>query len=192
LRRFTPLLLLGFLSTADALNPVANFDLNRYMGTWYEIAAIRGFLQSRCARDTRTEYATAENGAIATRSHCIRDDGTPEINEARARALDPALPSVLKLTAVHFLGIWWYPLGRESIVIAVEPDYRWVATGHPSLRYGRILSREPALSDEALRIITGTLQQEGFDLCAFVLTPQTGGRERSAKLCEIVPESGRR
>jgi apolipoprotein D and lipocalin family protein len=192
LRRFAPLLLLGLLSTADALNPVANFDLNRYMGTWYEIAAIRGFLQSRCARDTRTVYAAAENGAIATRSHCIRDDGTQEINEARARPLDPSLPSVLKITAVHFLGIWWYPLGRESIVIAVEPDYRWVATGHPSLRYGRILSREPALSDEALRIITGMLQQEGFDLCAFVLTPQTGGRERSAKLCEIVPESGRR
>src|SRR5947209_19875880 len=104
------MLALASIMPAAALTPVVDFDLNRYMGTWYEIAAIRGFLQSRCARDTRTEYATAENGAIATRSHCIRDDGTPEINEARARALDPALPSVLKLTAVHFLGIWWYPL----------------------------------------------------------------------------------
>jgi len=186
LRRFAPLLLLGLLSPANALNPVADFDLNRYMGTWYEIAAIRGFLQSRCARDTRSEYAPAENGAIATRSHCIRDDGTPEINEARARALDPAVPSVLKTTAVHFLGIWWYPFGREIIVIAVEPGYRWVATGHPSLRYGRILSREPALSDEALKTIAGTLAQEGFDLCAFVFTPQSGGRDRSAKLCEVV------
>jgi apolipoprotein D and lipocalin family protein len=186
LRRFAPLLLLGLLPPAKALNPVANFDLDRYMGTWYEIAAVRGFLQSRCARDTRTEYTAAENGAIAARSHCIRDDGTPEINIGRARVLDPAVPSVLKITGVHFLGIWWYPFGRESIVIAVEPDYRWVATAHPSLRYGRILSREPALSDEALKTVAGTLAQEGFDLCAFVLTPQTGGRERSAKLCEIV------
>ncbi len=186
LRRFAPLLLLGLLSPAKALAPVANFDLNRYMGTWYEIAAIRGFLQSRCARDTRSEYTAAENGAIATRSHCIRDDGTSEINEARARVLDPSLPSVLKTTAVYFLGIWWYPFGRETIVIAVEPNYRWVATAHPSLRYGRILSREPALSDEALKTVAATLKQEGFDLCAFVFTPQTAGRERTAKLCEIV------
>src|SRR6266516_7832817 len=99
-RRFPWLLLiLAWAVPAAALIPASGFDLNRYMGTWYEIAAIRGFLQSRCARDTRSEYAPAENGAIASRSHCIRDDGTSEINEGRSRALDPALPSVLKTTA---------------------------------------------------------------------------------------------
>ena len=185
-RRFAPLLLVGWLSPAAALNPVANFNLDRYMGTWYEIAAIRGFLQSRCARDTRSDYSVGENGAIASRSTCIRDDGTSETNEGRIRVLDPELPSVLKTTSVHFLGIWWYPFGRESIVIALEPEYRWVATGHPSLGYGRILSREPILSDEALKTVAGVLAREGFDLCAFVVTPQTGGRERGVKLCEIV------
>ena len=99
---------------------------------------------------------------------------------------DPALPSVLKTTTVHFLGIWWFPFGRETIIIALEPEYRWLATGHPSLRYGRILAREPTLSDDALKTIAATLALEGFDLCAFVLTPQTGGRERSMKLCEVV------
>lgn len=185
-RLFAPLLLIGFLTSATALNPVANFDLTRYMGTWYEIAAIRGFLQSRCARDTRSEYSAGENGAIASRSTCLRDDGTAETNEGRTRVLDPELPSVFKTTSVYFLGIWWYPFGRESIVVAVGPEYRWLATGHPSLRYGRILSREPELSDEALNTIASILAKEGFDLCAFVLTPQTGGLDGSAKLCEIV------
>src|SRR6202040_388223 len=98
-----PLLLIGWLSPAAALNPVANFDLNRYMGTWYEIAAIRGFLQSRCARDICTEYRVAENGAFASRSSCVRDDGTAEVNECGSRPLDPELPSVLKPPAVHLL-----------------------------------------------------------------------------------------
>lgn len=186
LRLFAALVLAGWLLPAAALNPAPNFDVNRYYGAWYEVAAIRGFLQSRCARDTRIEYSQAENGAIASRTHCLRDDGTSEINESRARVLDPAVPAVLKTTAVHFLGIWWYPFGRENIIIAIEPDYRWLATGHPSLRYGRILSREPSLSVEALKTIATTLAAEGFDLCAFAFTPQTGGRERSAKLCEIV------
>jgi apolipoprotein D and lipocalin family protein len=180
------MLALAPTTPAAALTPVVDFDLNRYYGTWYEIAAIRGFLQSRCARDTRTEYTAAANGAIATWNDCLRADGTAETNEWQSRPLDPALPSVLKVTSVHFLGIWWFPFGRESIVIALGPEYRWLATGHPSLRYGRILSREPSLSDTALESIAGALVAEGFDLCAFVFTPQTGGRTRAARLCDEV------
>ncbi len=109
-----------------------------------------------------------------------------ETSEGQQRPLDPELPSVLKVTTVHFLGIWWYPFGRESIVIALDPDYRWLVFGHPSLRYGRILAREPSLSDAALQTITGALLKEGFDPCAFVFTPQTGGRAQAARLCDQV------
>jgi lipocalin len=133
-----------------------------------------------------TEYTAAENGAIAAASRCLRADGTPQLNEGRTRALEPTLPSVLKVTSVRFLGIWWYPFGRESIIIAFDPEYRWLVAAHPSLRYGRILAREPSLSDEVLKAIAPKLIEEGFDLCTFVLTPQTAGRDRPAKLCEIV------
>jgi apolipoprotein D and lipocalin family protein len=186
-RGLTALLGLFWIPSALALTPVVGFELDRYLGTWYEIAAIPGFLQSHCARDTQTAYTAAENGAIGIMSRCLRVDGTAEINESRARALEPSLPSVMKVTSVHFLGIWWYPFGRESIIIAFDPGYRWLASAHPSLRYGRILSREPSLSDDALRSIAATLGDEGFDLCTFVLTPQTGGRDRPAKLCEVLP-----
>ena len=181
------LILIGLLwfRSALALTPAAGFELDRYLGTWYEIAAIPGFLQSRCSRDTHTEYSAAENGAIAVKSFCLRADGTQEFNESRGRALEPSLPSVLKITSVH-VGIWWYPFGRESIIIAFDPEYRWLASAHPSLRYGRILSREPSLPDDALRKIAATLGDEGFDLCTFVTTPQTGGRDRPAKLCDVL------
>ena len=185
-RCVTLALALFWIPSAMALTPVTGFDLNRYLGTWYEIAAIPGFLQSRCARDTQTEYSAAENGAIANRTRCLRADGTLQLNESRTRPLEASLPSVLKITSVRFLGIWWYPFGRESIIIAFDPEYRWLASAHPSLRYGRILSREPSLSDEALKRIAATLLEEGFDLCTFVSTPQTGGRDRPAKLCDIL------
>ncbi|MDQ6916739.1 MAG: lipocalin family protein [Pseudomonadota bacterium] len=175
-----------WISAALALTPVTGFDLKRYMGTWYEFAAIPGFLQSRCAGDTKTEYSAAENGAITNTTSCTRADGTADIRESRARPLEPTLPSVLKLTSVQFLGIWWYPFGRESIIISHDTNYRWVVSAHPSLRYGRILSREPTLSDEALRVIAAALREEGFDLCTFVLTPQAGGRDRPAKLCDVL------
>ena len=177
---------LACTAPAAALTPVADFDLNRYYGTWYEIASIPGFLQSQCARNTQLDYAAANNGAIASRASCLRSDGSSESYQAQARPLDPALPSVLKVTTVHFLGIWWYPFGRESIVIALGPDYHWLVTAHPSLRFGRILAREPSLPTDALRTITAALTKEGFDPCVFVFTPQTGGRTRSTRLCDEV------
>ena len=182
------LLLLGAMAAsgvASALTPVADFDVNRYFGTWYEIAAIPGFLQTRCARDTRSVYSAAENDAITVRSLCKRADGSEDTNEGHQRRLDPATPAVFKVTFVHFLGIWWYPFGRETIVLAHGPDYRWIVVGHPSLQYGRILSREPALSDDALRSAAAALAAQQFDTCAFVTTLQAGGLERAARVCDL-------
>jgi apolipoprotein D and lipocalin family protein len=175
---------LACVAPAAALTPVADFDLNRYYGTWYEIASIPGFLQSHCARDTQSQYTAADNGAIAALNHCVRSDGGIESSESQSRPIDPSLPSVLKVTAVHFLGIWWYPFGRESIIIALAPDYRWLVTGHPSLHYGRILARQPSLPPDALQTITASLVKDGFDPCTFVFTPQTGGRTRATRLCD--------
>jgi apolipoprotein D and lipocalin family protein len=174
------------LAPAAALTPLSDFRLDGYVATWYEIASIRGFLQSRCARDTRTEYSIGENGALMLESKCLRADGTAERSEARARPMDPALPSVLKITTVHMLGIWWYPFGRESIVVARGPDRRWLAVGHPSLRYARILGQSPALSNDDLKSAAAALGEAQFDLCAMVLTVQTDGRQQAARLCDVL------
>jgi lipocalin len=177
---------LALLAPAMALTPLPDFKLDGYVATWYEIASIRGFLQSRCARDTRTEYSIGENGALMLESKCLRADGTAERSEARARPMDPALPSVLKITGVHMLGIWWYPFGRESIVVARGPERRWLAVGHPSLRYARILAHSPALSDDDLKSAAAALAEAQFDLCSMVLTVQTEGRQKPARMCDIV------
>ncbi len=177
---------LATLTPALALTPVTDFDLNRYVGTWYEFASIPGFLQSKCARDTQADYSPAENGALAVVTRCTRPDGSAETSESRTRPLEASVPAVLKVTAVNFLGIWWYPLGRESIVIAVGPDYRWIALGHPSLRYARIMSRTPSLPDDAIKNAAAALAAQQFDLCAVVTTAQSAGRATTGRLCDII------
>jgi apolipoprotein D and lipocalin family protein len=174
-----------FASAAAALVPVPQFDLQRYTGRWYEIAAIPGFLQSRCTRDTQVEYSAAENGALASHTRCVTGDGSEERNEGRVRVLDPSVPAALKVTGVNFLGIWWYPFGRESIVLGVGPDYAWVVLGHPSLRYGRIIAREPSLPSDTLKTIAAMLTQQEFDTCRFVTTPQSQGNLVTSRLCDI-------
>ena len=113
-------------------------------------------------------------------------DRAIEQTEGRGRALEPDLPSVLKVTFVHQLGIWWYPFGRNQTVIAAGPGNRWLVIADPSLRYGRVIAREPMLDPESLRAVATALANEGYDRCAFVLKPQSGGREQLTRLCDEV------
>jgi apolipoprotein D and lipocalin family protein len=185
-RPFLATLLLAFSAPAAALTPVSDFDVGRYNGLWYEVAAIPGYFRNKCARDTQSEYSPAEDGALIVRSKCTQSEGGSYESEGRARALDPAVPAVLKVTFVYQLGIWWYPFGRNQIVIGTGRNYEWLVIGDPSLHYGRIIARQPTLSSEALKAAAGVLAAEGFDLCAFVANPQVGGRQQMARLCDEV------
>jgi apolipoprotein D and lipocalin family protein len=184
--RWVSILLLAMASIvpALALTPLPDFSVTRYHGHWYEISAIPGFFGNKCQRDVRVEYAPEDGGALIVRNRCQRHDGSIEQTEGRGRAMDPDLPSVLKVTFVHQLGIWWYPFGRNQIVIAAGPGNRWIVLADPSLRYGRVIAREPALDPESLRAATAALAKEGYDPCAFVLKPQAGGRQQLARLCD--------
>ena len=96
-------------------------------------------------------------------------------------ALDPRRRAELH-TFVNQFGIWWYPFGRNQVIIASGRDY--LVIGEPSLRYGRILARQPTLSDGALRAAVAALAAEQYDLCLFVLKPQSGGRTQESRLCD--------
>jgi len=177
---------LAVAAPAAALTPVADFEVARYNGMWYEVAAIPGFFANKCARDTRFDYVPGEDGALIVRNRCTQPEGGTYESEGRARALDPAVPAVLKVTFVYKLGIWWYPFGRNQVVIGSGRNYEWLVIGDPSLKYGRIIARQPGLSAEALKIAAGVLTAEGFDPCSFVAKPHAGGRQQAARLCDEV------
>jgi len=171
---------------AMALTPLADFTASRYQGRWYEIAAIPGFFRNQCQRDVQLDYQAEDGGALMMLNRCRRPDGSMLQSEGRGRVLDPDVPSVLKVTFVHALGIWWYPFGRNQVLFAAGPADRWLIIGDPSLRYGRVLAREPVLDASSLRAVDAALAAEGFDRCRFVLKPHTGGKDQASRLCDDV------
>ena len=173
-------------SSAAALTPLADFNAQRYLGKWYEIAAMPGAFRNQCARDVEVDYALEDTGALIVRNQCRRPDGTTLQSEGRGRMLDADVPAVLKVTFVHGLGLWWYPFGRNQTVIAAGRRGEWLVIGDPSLRYGRVLAREPVLDDAALRAIDSALAAENYDRCAFVMKPQARGREQLRRLCDEI------
>jgi apolipoprotein D and lipocalin family protein len=153
----------------SALDVVPFVDLQRYLGTWYEIATIPQRFQKGCVGVT-AGYSLRKNGDIQVVNTCFQETLEGEVRTARgkARVVDKATNAKLKVSFFWpFWGAYW--------VIGLDPDYKWAIVGHPNRAYLWILSRTPqmddALYDELLKMIAA----KGYDLTKIRKTLQLGG-----------------
>jgi apolipoprotein D and lipocalin family protein len=188
-RRNTVTIVSAMLSVqvfATDVKPVENIDIDRYLGTWIEIASIPQFFQRKCVRDTRATYSAAEASLIRVENVCTREDGGREKAEGRARRLDAENPAKLEVTFLELFGEYRFWISGGYWVIALDADYQWAVVGHPSRRFGWVLARDRRLPPVALAEIIGRIKSQGYDACEFVVTPQTGGLSVRRPLCEAL------
>src|SRR5512145_27432 len=89
------LLALGCSPTTTArlrlppLETVAHVDLQRFLGTWFEISSFPQSFQQGCIATTAT-YQSRADGGIDVVSRCRKDslDGPEKIAKGRARIVD--------------------------------------------------------------------------------------------------------
>jgi len=144
-------------------------DLQRYAGTWYEIAKLPNRFQRECARDARAEYESLEEGRIRVVNRCRDASGAPLEAEGTARVVDPASNSKLEVSFVKLFG--WHLFWGDYWILDVGKDYDYAVVGVPSRRYGWILARDPNLSPATRSRIDQVLVRAGYDPDAFVETP---------------------
>jgi apolipoprotein D and lipocalin family protein len=174
------------LAQANDVKAVERVDLERYQGKWHEIASIPQFFQRKCTRDTVAEYTKLPSGEIKVENTCAREDGGREKAEGRARLYDSAETSKLTVTFLHLFGDYRYWAGGDYWVIELDPAYGWAVVGHPSRKYGWVLSRTPNLPMPTLAEIVGRIKAQGYDACEFMVTPQTGGLSLKRPLCQVI------
>lgn len=163
---------------------VPELDMERYLGDWYEIAAIPQRFQKECVSNVLAEYKKGDDGIIEVLNSCEKEDGSRKVAEARARKEDPDEPSKLEVTFVNFLG-WRFLFSGQYWVIDLNEDYTYAVVGDESTRYGWILSRTKTLSPELIERAKAVLTKNGYDTCKFLTTIQDGGFTEKKKLCEI-------
>lgn len=144
---------------------VSHVDLQRYLGTWFEIARFENRFQKGCSETTAT-YASAGERKLEVINRCLKDG---EVDEARGRArvADPNTQSKLE---VSFFGPFW----GDYWIVALDEDYRWALVGSPTRDYLWILSRTPQLDAGTFDEIVSAAKQQGFETERLLLTPQTG------------------
>lgn len=167
------------------LEPVAGFTVERYLGTWHEIASIPAWFQRDCAADTTATYGPApEDPAwIAVRNACRTASGEEKVAIGRARFTAPPDRGGLEVTFLQPLGFWLWALAGDYVVIALDRDYRWSLVGHPSRDYAWILARAPELADATLIELRGRLEAVGYDPCRLLVT--AAGPSRGRSLCDL-------
>lgn len=176
-RRIPPawlLLALALVAAACAGAPppavARDVDLERYLGTWYEIASYPTWFQRGCVA-TQADYAPlpGEPGALRVENQCRKErfDGALERIEGRARVVDAADPAKLEVQ-------FFWPFWGDYWILAVDPGYRWALVGHPSRDFLWILSRTRTLDEASYGEIVARAAAEGFDPARLVRTPQPG------------------
>jgi apolipoprotein D and lipocalin family protein len=162
---------LAFLPGAAAAGPpapVAQVDLKRYAGQWYEIARIPNRFQRQCAGQVTARYTLRPDGRIDVLNQCLGRNGKPDQVTGIARVADRQSGARLEVSFVRLLGLslFW----GDYWIIGLDPAYQYAVVGTPNRRYGWILARQPALSAESLAEVFSILRAQGYDPAAFQLT----------------------
>lgn len=182
------LTLAGFSQAqAKDLETVSNVDLNRYQGTWFEIAKLPNEFQKQCVGNTTARYTALENGEIDVVNTCTIANGSKDEAIGRARVADKNTNAKLKVTFVKVLGSWLFIGAGNYWVIALDSNYEWAVVGEPTRKYGWILARSSVLEKSVLQNISAELERQEYDPCQFVMTPHQDTRTiRAMSLCEAV------
>jgi apolipoprotein D and lipocalin family protein len=157
----------GCTSMKEPLRPVPHVDLPRYMGDWYVIANIPYFAEKNCV-DSIESYALRGDGDIDNWFTC-RDKSFDAPMKRKANALavvdDKASNAVWHVKFFKVISV-------KYVILDLDPNYQWVAVGHPSRNYGWVMSRSKTMDDATYEGVLKSLAGQGYDVSRFRKVPQ--------------------
>jgi apolipoprotein D and lipocalin family protein len=162
----TSTILLAACGHNPPLKVVSSVDLQRYLGTWYEIASYPASFQKGCT-GTKATYSLRPDGDIEVLNQCFKKGPSEELTSAKGKAwvVDTTTNAKLKVR-------FFWPFSGSYWIIDLGKDYEYAVIGHPSRQYLWVLSRTPQMDDLLYREILGRISQQGYDTTKLVRTVQ--------------------
>jgi apolipoprotein D and lipocalin family protein len=137
---------------------VERLELERYLGTWYEIASFPSWFQRNCVA-TQATYSRTDDGRVRVENACREKTFSGDWNGIEGVAW-PAEPGDFTRLKVQF----FWPMRGDYWVLALDPDYRWALVGHPNREYLWVLSRTRAIEEPRYAEIVALAQSQGYDV----------------------------
>lgn len=154
------------------LEPVTPFELDRYLGRWYELGRFPNRFQKKCTGDVEAVYTLRPNGLLEVKNTCSTEKGTEEALGVARQANPQGPASVLE---VRFAPAWLSFLPAvwgDYWIIDLAPDYSTAVVGTPDRDYLWILSRNPQVDMPTYARLVEAARRHGFDTSRIERTPQ--------------------
>jgi apolipoprotein D and lipocalin family protein len=152
----TLLMMIAANAEPPALSTVPFVDLQRYLGTWYEIARYPNRFEKNCVAEVTATYSLRADGKIQVVNACRRGDGSHQEAKGWAKVVDKSTNAKLKVTFFWpFFGNYW--------IIDLDPNYTYAVISEPGREYLWILSRTPQMDPAQYNSIVERLRARGFD-----------------------------
>ncbi len=168
------ILTITLFSQDPPLHVVDDVDLEKYAGTWYEIARLPNRFQEKCVGDVSATYSLIDKGQIEVVNRCRLETGEFTETVGRARRAGKNEPvSKLKVRFAPRILSWLPFVWGNYWIIDLDPGYRYAVVGDPSRKYLWILSREPEIDETTFEQILGRIKQQQYDITKLIKTNHT-------------------
>ncbi|WP_426478429.1 lipocalin family protein [Chryseobacterium sp. CBSDS_008] len=157
-------LLVSCSSMPEKAEPVKNFNINKYLGTWYEIARF-DYRFEKDLDNAMAQYSLNSDGSVhvvnsgyhVKKNKWVSAEGTAKFREDKNTA-------ALK---VSFFG----PFYAGYNVVALE-DYKYALVAGKNLEYLWILSREKSIPENIKDCFIGKAREIGYDTSKLIWVSQ--------------------
>lgn len=146
----------GCASIPEKAKPVTDFEIDRYLGTWYEVARF-DFTFEKDLDNVTANYSLTKDGDVKVLNKGFNTEKKEwKSAEGRAKFRKDKHTAALK---VSFFG----PFYSGYNVIALDKDYRYALVAGKSLDYLWILSREPYIPQHVKNEYLKIAESIGYD-----------------------------
>ena len=152
----------GCTGVPEGLEPVKDFQPDRYLGKWYEIARLDHSFE-RNLNNVSATYARGENGDIRVLNRGFNaQSGTWEEIEGKARfQIDETIGS-LKVS------FFWPFYGGYHIIALDRQAYNYAMVAGPSRSYLWILARNRTLEEPIYNELVALAESLGFETARLI------------------------
>ena len=156
----------GCTGVAPGVTPVQDFDVNRYLGKWYEIARLDHSFERGLDRVT-AEYTLRDDGGLRViNSGYSRESGERKVAEGKAYFVSGESTGHLK---VSFFG----PFYGSYVVFELDKDgYEYAFVTSYNKEYLWLLSRTPTIAPELREKFLAASRRHGFEVEELIFVDQ--------------------
>ncbi|MDA3886185.1 MAG: lipocalin family protein [Candidatus Delongbacteria bacterium] len=149
--------ILASCSSTKFLKTVEKVDIDKYSGTWYEIARFEHTFE-KGLKCVTANYTAREDGKIKVLNRGVKEtDLEVKTAEGKAWVPDANFPGRLKVS-------FFWPFAGDYYIVHLDEDYKYVLVGAPNRDYLWILSRTKILDEKIYNELLDVATENGFDV----------------------------